>query len=174
MEYKFTLKYRLSDSDADPDDLVERLGAAGCDDALVGIGRPGRIALAFTREAESAQVALQSALADVRTAMPAARLIEAGPDFVGLTDVAEMLGMSRQNMRKLMVTYATSFPVPVHEGSTAVWHLADLLEWLMAKGTCRLEDGAVEISKATKQINVAKEAIQLDAGVNPDLYALVA
>jgi biotin operon repressor len=29
-------------------------------------------------------------------------LAEAAPDFVGLTDVAELTGMSRQNMRKLM------------------------------------------------------------------------
>ncbi|WP_340146689.1 hypothetical protein [Halomonas sp. PA16-9] len=38
MEYIFTLKYQLADSDSDLDALVERLGAAGCDDALVGVG----------------------------------------------------------------------------------------------------------------------------------------
>lgn len=32
-------------------DLVERLGAAGCDDALVGIGRVGHLSLEFTRQA---------------------------------------------------------------------------------------------------------------------------
>jgi hypothetical protein len=56
MEYEFTLKYRLAAADSDDDELVERLGAAGCDDALVGIGQPGRIALDFSREARSAQV----------------------------------------------------------------------------------------------------------------------
>ena len=45
MEFSFTLKYQLSDDDCNLDELVERLGAAGCDDALVGIGQPGRIAL---------------------------------------------------------------------------------------------------------------------------------
>ena len=63
MEYTFTLKYPLAEHDSDPDVLVERLGEAGCDDALVGIGQPGRLALEFTREAESAQVAVRSALA---------------------------------------------------------------------------------------------------------------
>lgn len=38
MEYTFTLKYQLTEDDSDPDGLVERLGEAGCDDALVGIG----------------------------------------------------------------------------------------------------------------------------------------
>ena len=54
MEYTFTLKYQLADDDRDAKALVERLGEAGCDDALVGIGQPGRLALEFTREAESA------------------------------------------------------------------------------------------------------------------------
>ena len=59
MEYTFTLKYQLADDDRDVDALVERLGAAGCDDALVGIGQPGRLALEFTREADSADAALR-------------------------------------------------------------------------------------------------------------------
>ncbi|MGE5331556.1 MAG: transcriptional regulator, partial [Nitrospirota bacterium] len=35
MEYTFTLKYQLAEDDCDLDALVERLGEAGCDDALV-------------------------------------------------------------------------------------------------------------------------------------------
>ena len=66
MEYTFILKYQLAEHDSDPDVLVERLGSAGCDDALVGIGQPGRLALEFTREAENAQAAVRSALADVK------------------------------------------------------------------------------------------------------------
>ena len=75
MEYIFTLKYQLADDDRDADGLVERLGAGGCDDALVGIGQPGRLALEFTREADNADAAVRSALADVRRAIPSATLI---------------------------------------------------------------------------------------------------
>ncbi len=71
---------------------------AGCDDALVGVGQPGRIALDFTREARSASEAVLSAIKDVQRAIPGARLIEAGPDYVGLTEVAEMVGVTRQNI----------------------------------------------------------------------------
>ncbi len=81
MEYTFTLKYRLSPADQNVDDLVERLGAEGCDDVLVGVGQPGRVALEFNREADSAQAALQSALADVKRVMPGAQLLEAASDF---------------------------------------------------------------------------------------------
>jgi hypothetical protein len=94
MEYNFTLKYQLSAEDGDPDDIVERLGAAGCHDALVGIGRPGRLALDVTRESESAQAAVRSAMDDVRRAVPTAMLIEAAPDFVGLSDIAEITAES--------------------------------------------------------------------------------
>ena len=75
MEYNFSLKYQLADTDRNPNELVERLGAEGCDDALVGIGQPGRLALDFTREAESAEAAMLTALADVRRAIPSAKLI---------------------------------------------------------------------------------------------------
>src|SRR5471030_1701492 len=104
MEYIFTLKYQLPEA-AVRDDIVERLGAAGCDDALIGVGLPGRIALEFSREAGSAKAALFSALEDVKRAVPGAKLVEAAPDFVGLTDVADLVGMSRQNIRKLMVNH---------------------------------------------------------------------
>jgi hypothetical protein len=76
MEYEFTLRYQLPTAEASADQLVERLGEAGCSDALVGVGRPGRIALDFTRDAVSAHVAITSALADVKRAIPEARLVE--------------------------------------------------------------------------------------------------
>ncbi len=52
-------------------------------------GLPGRVALSFVREADSANAAMVSALADARRAMPSATLIEAVPDLVGLTDIAD-------------------------------------------------------------------------------------
>ena len=160
MDYIFTLKYRLPDHETDLDALAERLGSGGCDDALLGIGQPGRLALEFTREAGSASAALLSALADVKAVVPEAVLVEAAPDFVGLTDVAQVLGLSRQNLHKLMSKYHHSFPVPVHEGSATIWHLADVLAWLHAKGTYRLERGLVELAQVTRQINLARETRQ--------------
>lgn len=154
MEYEFTLKYQLNGDEA-PEALVERLGAAGCDDAVIGTGQPGRLALAFAREAESAHAALQSALADVRQAIPLAQLIEATPDLVGLTDVAQRMGVTRQNMRKLMLTHYRSFPAPVHDGSTALWHLADVLAWMQSRGTYPVAEPVLELAFAAMRINVA-------------------
>ncbi len=97
MEYTFTLKYQLSADDCNLDEIVERLGAAGCDDALIGIARPGNIALEFTREALIAEDALRSALADVRTCIESAKFIEAAPNFVGLTEAAELAKSTENN-----------------------------------------------------------------------------
>ncbi|WP_197387801.1 helix-turn-helix transcriptional regulator [Ralstonia pseudosolanacearum] len=173
MEYIFTLKYQLADDDRDLDALVERLGEAGCDDALVGIGQPGRLALEFTRDATDAEAAVRSALADVRSAVPSAKLIEVAPDLVGLTDVADIVGVSRQNMRKLMLAHPGSFPAPVHEGSASIWHLADVLTWLQAKGSYSLAKDVLDVSRVALQVNVAKEGQRLPRSASEKLRALV-
>ncbi|WP_445571379.1 hypothetical protein [Pseudomonas sp. E102] len=82
-----------------PDELVKWLGEAGCDDALVAIGQPGRLALEFSRDAPDAVKAVLSALADVHRALPVAKRVAPGR----LTDVAEIVGVSQQNMRKSML-----------------------------------------------------------------------
>ena len=171
MEFTFTLKYQLAGPDEPMDAIVERLGAAGCDDALVGLGQPGRLALEFIREAPSAELAIKSALSDVRMAVPAAILIEAVPDMVGLTDVADIVGVSRQNMRKLMLTHASSFPVPVHEGSASIWHLADVLSWMQTRGTYSFAQSVLDVALIAMRVNVAKEQQRL-RGTHWDLESL--
>ncbi len=174
MIYMFTLKYRLAQAEQEMDALVERLGNEGCDDALVGLGQPGRLALAFTREAETAQLALVSALADVRRAIPTAELTEATPDFVGLSDAAEVAGVSRQNLRKLMLAHHASFPSPVHEGSAVVWHLADLLDWLERYAGYSLDAATRELARETKQVNLIRQSRDIVPGTRKALRALEA
>lgn len=172
MEYDFTLKFKVDTDDVDA--LVERLGEAGCEDALVGVGQPGQIALDFTREAESAEAAIISALANVKQAIPDCKLVEVSPDFVGLSDVAELIGVTRQNMRKLRLAHASSFPPPVHEGSAAVWHLAPVLTWLEERGTYLIEQTVLEVAGVAMQVNLAKEATQLTPRIRRELRVLVA
>ena len=116
---------------------------------------------------------MRSALADVRRAVPSARLVEVAPDLVGLTDVAEIVGVSRQNMRKLMLAHPGSFPAPVHEGSASIWHLADVLAWLQAKGSYSLAKDVLEVARVALQVNVAKEGRRLPRSASKELEALV-
>jgi len=77
MKHDFDLRLRLEGSALGGDDMAGRLAAAGCEDCVVGIGGPGRLGLHFTREADSMDAAVESALADVRRALPGAVLDEA-------------------------------------------------------------------------------------------------
>ena len=77
MKHDFDLRFRLEGSALGGDDMAGRLAAAGCEDCVVGIGGPGRLGLHFTREADSMEAAVESALADVRRALPGAVLDEA-------------------------------------------------------------------------------------------------
>lgn len=158
MEFEFTLRFQLSEAVTD-DEALERLGAAGCTDALVGTGVAGKLSLMYCREAENAQQAIRDALAEVTQALPDAELIEAAPDLVGLTDIAELIGVSRQNMRKLMLTHSPQFPRPIHDGKTALWHLVDVVEWLNKRGSSRVTPGISELAYATLQLNL-QQALQ--------------
>lgn len=174
-EYEFTLKFRLPDTDADPEQFLDALSEAGCDDALAGVGQPGRIALDFTREARTAFEAIASAVREVRHAIPGAELIEASPDFVGLTDVATIAGFSRQNMRKLMVSNVATFPAAVHEGTPSLWHLAMVLSWLKDDQKRPVDGALLEVAKTTMRLNIAREARQLPGAALPsDLARLFA
>jgi len=172
-DYTFTLNYRLADSDRDADALVERLGEAGCTDATVGMGIAGRLALEFTREAGTAQEAIRSALEDVKRVIPGATLVEASPDFVGLTDVAELMGVSRQSVRKLMLAHE-DFPLPVHEGSASVWHLADVLAWLDGRKGYQPDAILRETATAALEVNIAKDSRRYGKLATEGLKRLVA
>jgi len=160
-EFNFTLRYRLLDTSGDPGVLERHLHDAGCGDALLGVGSPASLALEFCREASSAAEGMRSALGDVQRAVSGAELIEVSPDLVGLTDVADLLGMSRQNMRKLLLAHPQTFPAPVHEGSASIWHLADILSWMQARGSQKVSSELAELAAAALQINVAKEQERL-------------
>ncbi len=172
IEFEFTLKFTLPNAGRDPEFYLESLGE-NCDDAMMGIGQSGRIGLNFIREAQSAFVALASAIADVKCAIPGAKLIEAKPDLVGLTDVADIVGCSRQNMRKMMVSGGSKFPAPVHEGKSALWRLAKVLQWLKKEKHYQVDNHLMEVAQTTMQFNIVKDAIEVDSATQKQIQQLV-
>lgn len=171
MEFEFTVK--LSVPLIDPDQLIERLGAAGCTDAAVGVGQPGRMALSFTRDAKSAKQAIIGALEEARAAIPKARLLEITPDLVGLSDIADLVSVTRQNMRKLMLKYPDSFPVAVHEGTSSLWHLFPVLKWLQERAHYAVSQTLLEVSHIAMQINLARDSCQIEPSVHRAVRELV-
>ena len=172
-EFEFTIKFALGDANADPESYVDQLYDAGCDDALIGIGKTGMIALDFIREADNALEAVMSAVEDVKRVIPDAKLIEATPDLVGLTDIADLVGLSRQYIRKLRVNNHT-FPAPFHEGKSAIWHLEYVLNWFQSSNTVAVDSlkTLVEVASVNRQINIVKESGNVDPQVNTRISAL--
>ncbi|TDB37017.1 MAG: DNA-binding protein [Actinobacteria bacterium] len=173
MAYDFTLRFRLTDATISSSDRVERLFEAGCDDALVGAGQAGKMALAFTRSAASAREAVLSAISDARGAMPDAQLIGASPDLVGLTEVAGIMGFSRQNMRKLIVGSGEHAPASVHESTPSLWHLSDMLAWLSDRGYA-VDPAIAEVAGMTKQVNIAMQCAAADPGAQREIAEALA
>jgi hypothetical protein len=162
--YEFVLNFNLPQRDGEPEKYLDALYEAGCNDASVGIGQYGMIGLDFTREAPSAEDALRSAIADVQKAIPGAKLVQVGPDLVGLTETAEIFGFSRQNMRK----YATgqvegreAFPVPAFIGEPSLWHLAEIASWLKAYTVVAIPPNVIAVSKVAAMINFEVECERL-------------
>ena len=171
-EYQFELTFKLPQGD-DPDQYFAALEIS-CSDAMVGTGQAGYMAFDFTRESKSAYEAIISAVADVKKAIPKAALVEATPDFVGLTDVADLLGFSRQYMRKLMLKSGTTFPSPVHEGKPSIWHLSNILVWLKENNKYKVEDTLIDVANVNKKFNLVKELNQVSDGVQESIRELIA
>ena len=168
-EYDFTLKFRLNDPYESAEKYLRALEENGCHDALVGIGKLGRISLNFTREASSALEAITSAIKNVRKSIPGALLVEATPDFVGITDIADIYGSSRQYIRKIVFSQANSFPEPVYEGNPSLWHLADVLRWITTHDPRRLDRELLEISQLNMQINLYRDCLKASAATKSKL-----
>lgn len=159
MQHEFRLVFQLPADTVPLNDVVEALAIAGCDDAIVGTGHPGRIALEFCREAEDAEQAIDSAINNVVAAIPGAELIEAAPDFAGLTEIAEIIGISRQALRKQVLS-RKDFPRPIHCGNPSLWRLAPVLDWLVQHPRYRIDPGLQAVAQYNMRLNTRQQVRQ--------------
>jgi hypothetical protein len=164
--FNFSLIFALPGATADPSSYIDALFEAGCDDATVGIGRPGMIGLDFSREAATAEKAIATAIRDVQRAIPGADLIEAGPDLVNLTDIASHLSTTKQNIRKYAAgeirTVNSAFPPPIHSGSPSLWHLYDAAQWIKTNTKLRVQRELLDITRITYEENLKARKRHLD------------
>jgi len=167
MEYEFILKYVLSDENADSSQYLNALFEAGCDDATIGIGKTGAIALEFVREAASAAEAVLSAIADVKKVIPDAELSEVAPDLVTPTEIASVVGCSRQNIQKIIANPKKRFPSPIHQSSAgSVWHLEPVLRWFIDNGAY-INKNLLEIAGISMTANLVHQCQK----VNPKIQS---
>lgn len=153
-EFTFDLFFALPAPHQSGEDFLDPLFEAGCDDALVGWGKPGGITLRFSRDAATARDAFDSARENVATAIPGVRLTSAEPDLVSASDIAFMVECSRQNVRKHLEKNAPDMPSPAHLGNPALWHLAEIGPWLMANTPLRIPRETLEVAREAMRINL--------------------
>ena len=99
--------------------------------------------------------------------------MEATPDLVGLSDIATILGCSRQNIRKIMVNNGLEFPVPVHEGKSALWHLSKVLVWLKDHKSYDVECSLLDVAATNMQLNIVRDSVEVNLKMREKILALV-
>jgi predicted DNA-binding transcriptional regulator AlpA len=130
-------------------------------DAQAAVDLAGRIRLDVVRQGRCARTVMRHAVAEVRSELPDVVLVEAAPDYATLGEVARLVGMSRQAMRKWVITRGAGFPAPVHEVNGSVWHLAEILEWMDGANGRRVDRELVEVARAAAELNLGVEVRRL-------------
>lgn len=161
--YDFELSFKLPGVNADPEQYLDALYEAGCDDATIGVGRKGFIGTSFSRESTSLELAVESAIRNVESAIPGVRLIDAGPDLVGVSDIAAILECSRQNIRQLLSTADESAPIPAYQGKRDLWHCAEVLIWLRDAKGMEIASEGIEVATYAMRFNATQRSEKVAA-----------
>jgi predicted DNA-binding transcriptional regulator AlpA len=140
-------------------------------DGLLSSNR-GLHRLAVAGEGTNAADALQNLLRQFASDLPALRILRQDPDLVGVSDIAERTGHSRQNVQQWVTGERNAErPFPAPEGTAGrsfVWRWADINEWLKPLG---LDDHAV---RPTREESILLDFAllewhnALDSGSQPD------
>ena len=68
---------------------------------------------------------------------------------------------------------SSGLPPPVHEGKSAIWHLATVLSWFSDSNIREFDAALLEIGQVNMQCNLVKEVAGLDRGMSKRLKGLV-
>ncbi|MGA5655197.1 DNA-binding protein [Rahnella contaminans] len=163
--FNFTLT--LSGVTSDTEKLEDALFESGCDDALISFYGTS-VYLEFDRESTSFAKALLTAIRDIESAGLNARVESVDSALVGLSDIAELTGLTRQSVALLKdgSRGSRNFPNPVQrlKGNSPLWRWKSVVDWLVAEGRLPAGDHRVEGSRILENINLA---LQLRSSSEP-------
>lgn len=164
--YVFGLLYEVTSAES-MENFAESIFSQVGDDAMPGVADEGLIFVEFDRRCVSAMDAVNSAVSEIQNAIEDATFVNASHDYVGITDIANYLGKSRQYIRRLWEDHKSKgFPRPVHaQGKTPVWHLAQVLDYLVESEVLVRDKIKIlhETAIATMQKNVERQIDDLDS-----------
>ena len=169
-EYDFALIFELLENEK-AEDYLDALYEAGCDDATIGMGKIGYISVDFIREAEYCYDAIESAIANVKKAIPHAKLIYVSPDLVGVKELSLIFECTRQNIQKH--ASKLSFPTSVYKGNQTLWHLDNVLDWFVTN-KIDVSQELIDVARLSKQINLNLELENADIKTTEQAKKLIA
>ncbi len=152
-----TFEFSIIASGLDPhaDDFEDRFYNAGCDDALVAFQK-GHIIVDFSRESETIEEAIASAVDNVRAAGADVDRIEPDP-LVNLSEIADRIGASRSSVSHYAKgSRGQGFPAPVAKvtDESPLWSWPSVARWLVAR-----EQLSKEVLVEAEVVKEANEAI---------------
>lgn len=113
--------------------VADALYSHGCDDALICY-YGNSVYVEFDREAKSLDEAIESAILDIETAGIGAVVESVDSALVGLSDIAQLSGLTRQAITLLKdgLRGKGDFPCPVQRisGQSPLWDWAEVAKWL--------------------------------------------
>jgi hypothetical protein len=155
--FNFTLT--LSGVSANTPGLEDALHAAGCDDALICFYGTA-VYLEFDRQSESLEVAVLSAIRDIESSASLhARVESVDSTLVGLSDIAELTGVSRQAIALLKdgARGSGKFPGPVQrvKGNSPLWRWKTIVNWLVDEARIPADSPLVAHAHMMDSLNLA-------------------
>jgi uncharacterized protein DUF4287 len=133
VEYEFL--FVVDGVSMDDDDAVAILTDAF--DGVLSSNR-GLYRLAVSSNGSNAVDALRRLLAGIAARLPTLRILRVDPDLVGVSDIAERTGHTRQNVQQWVSgerNAARPFPPPEGcAGRSLIWRWADVNDWLKPLG----------------------------------------
>ncbi len=70
-----------------------------------------------------------------------------------------------------MLNHRASFPAPIHEGKSTIWHLASVLSWFKNSKGYPVDELLFDVTLANMQLNIVKENCYLDPVANARIHA---
>lgn len=156
MIFEFTLTFSIPNQKWDVDEIADKIFGSGMNDVLVLTGIKDVVGLDVFRESTTAMKAIESVVQDVMKVFPNVVLLEAKPDLVSKSELASLVGQSRQNINKLV-----GFPPPIITGQKPYWHLYQVIKWYESKKKFPFSEKTVEASKAAWIFNQQLEQKRL-------------
>ena len=158
---EFDFQIFCRDVDTSDESFLDRLYEVACDDATVFF-KDGYVCLDFSRESDSAESAVISAIKDFERAGIGGSIERVEPeDLASLAEIAKRVGVTRASLQKYArgeSKVGKDFPVPVRNISAPrreLFSTSAVMNWMLQKQRASIPTQRVELFRTIAKTNQA-------------------